>query len=146
MARGWRTQSGLGAESIVPTSPEAATRGRSHYLCHASPVDIPGETASDAALHPASLDETREASVCDSDGRPVMSELMEVPRLSDLDGLPVEVVWSEEPGADGTPVRIMVEQGQPADPNFSGTPDPLHTVDHLHVDVRANGMTGKWGS
>jgi hypothetical protein len=44
------------------------------------------------------------------------------------------------------PYRIKVEQGHPDDPNFTGTPDPLHTVDHLHVERRANGQTGDWGT
>ncbi len=44
------------------------------------------------------------------------------------------------------PVRVRVEKAHPEDPNFSGTPDPLHTVDHLHIDRRKNGETGKWGS
>jgi hypothetical protein len=44
------------------------------------------------------------------------------------------------------PVRIRVEQGHASDPDFTGTPDPLHTVDHMHIDRRANGQTGPWGS
>jgi hypothetical protein len=48
--------------------------------------------------------------------------------------------------SDGTPVRIRVERGHPEDAGFTGVPDPLHTGDHLHVDGRVNGMTGKWQS
>lgn len=44
------------------------------------------------------------------------------------------------------PLRVRVERAHPPDPNFRGTPDPLHTVDHLHIDRRANGLTGSWGS
>jgi hypothetical protein len=44
------------------------------------------------------------------------------------------------------PVRVRVERAHPDDPNFTGTSDPLHTVDHLHIDRRANGQTGPWGS
>lgn len=44
------------------------------------------------------------------------------------------------------PIRIRIEKAHPSDPNFTGTPDPLHTVDHLHIDRRANGQTGKWDS
>jgi len=44
------------------------------------------------------------------------------------------------------PLRVRIEKGHPADPNFKGKPDPLHTVDHLHIDRRANGNTGPWSS
>jgi len=44
------------------------------------------------------------------------------------------------------PLRVRVEKAHPGDPNFKGTPDPLHTVDHLHIDRRENGNTGPWGS
>jgi len=44
------------------------------------------------------------------------------------------------------PLRVRVEKAHPEDPAFTGTPDPLHTVDHLHIDRRANGTTGAWGS
>ncbi len=50
-------------------------------------------------------------------------------------------------GADSLgPIRIRVEKAHPADPGFTGTPDPLHTVDHLHIDRRENGATGPWYS
>jgi hypothetical protein len=42
------------------------------------------------------------------------------------------------------PLRVRIEKGHPHDPNFKGKPDPLHTVDHLHIDRRANGITGPW--
>jgi RHS repeat-associated protein len=48
--------------------------------------------------------------------------------------------------SNGVPVRIRIEQAHPEDPSYTGPSDPLHTVDHLHVDRRANGMTGSWGS
>lgn len=44
------------------------------------------------------------------------------------------------------PVRVRVEKAHPADPSFTGTPDPLHTVDHLHIDRRMNINTGPWKS
>lgn len=44
------------------------------------------------------------------------------------------------------PVRVRVEKAHPDNPNFTGTPDPLHTVDHMHIDRRANGQTGSWKS
>ena len=44
------------------------------------------------------------------------------------------------------PVRVRVEKAHPTKPNFQGTPDPLHTVDHLHVDRRKNVTSGGWSS
>jgi len=44
------------------------------------------------------------------------------------------------------PIRVRVEKAHPDDPNFTGTPDPLHTVDHAHIDRRANVTSGSWGS
>jgi hypothetical protein len=44
------------------------------------------------------------------------------------------------------PIRVRIERAHLEDPNFTGEPDPLHTVDHLHIDRRANGQTGTWGS
>ena len=44
------------------------------------------------------------------------------------------------------PVRVRIEKAHPSDPNFTGTPDPLHTVDHLHIDRRKNVTSGSWGS
>ena len=50
-------------------------------------------------------------------------------------------------GSDSSgPLRVRIEKAHPADPNFKGQPDPLHTVDHLHIDRRANGTTGPWSS
>ena len=37
---------------------------------------------------------------------------------------------------DGEPIRIRVEKGHPDDPAYTGPSDPLHTVDHLHVERR----------
>jgi RHS repeat-associated protein len=45
---------------------------------------------------------------------------------------------------DGDPIRIRVEKGHFDDPNYTGPNDPLHTIDHLHVELRANGATGPW--
>lgn len=45
---------------------------------------------------------------------------------------------------DGDPIRIRVEKGHFDDPTFTGPPDPLHTIDHLHVERRLNGATGPW--
>lgn len=44
------------------------------------------------------------------------------------------------------PLRVRVEKAYPSDPNFTNTPDPLHTVDHLHIDRRSNVTFGPWGS
>jgi hypothetical protein len=44
------------------------------------------------------------------------------------------------------PLRVRVEKAHPADPNFTGTADPLHTADHMHIDRRANVQTGPWSS
>lgn len=44
------------------------------------------------------------------------------------------------------PIRVRIEKAHPADPNFSGMPDPLHTIDHLHIDRRQKGTTGPWRS
>lgn len=50
-------------------------------------------------------------------------------------------------GSDSAgPLRVRAEKGHPADPNFTGKPDPLYTADHLHIDRRANGASGVWGS
>ena len=42
------------------------------------------------------------------------------------------------------PIRVRIEKAHPPDPNFTGTPDPLHTVDHIHIERRTNGATGGW--
>lgn len=47
---------------------------------------------------------------------------------------------------DKGPIRIRIEKGHAPDPNFKGTPDPLHTVDHMHIDRRRNGSSGPWES
>jgi RHS repeat-associated protein len=44
------------------------------------------------------------------------------------------------------PVRARIEKGHPDDPNYTGEKDPLHTVDHMHIDRRENGKTGPWKS
>jgi RHS repeat-associated protein len=44
------------------------------------------------------------------------------------------------------PIRVRIEKAHPEDPSFTGEPDPLHTVDHMHIDRRANGTTGPWTS
>lgn len=44
----------------------------------------------------------------------------------------------------GDPIRIRVEKGHPLDPAYTGPSDPLHGIDHLHVERRANGATGPW--
>jgi hypothetical protein len=44
------------------------------------------------------------------------------------------------------PVRVRVEQGHFDDPAYTGPEDPMHTVDHMHIDRRAKGSTGKWKS
>ena len=43
------------------------------------------------------------------------------------------------------PIRIRTNEIHLSDPNFTGVPNPLHTVPHFHIDRRANGFTGKWG-
>jgi RHS repeat-associated protein len=42
------------------------------------------------------------------------------------------------------PIRVRIEQAHSPTPDFSGTPDPLHVVDHLHIDRKVNGETGRW--
>lgn len=44
------------------------------------------------------------------------------------------------------PVRVRVEKAHPETPDFAGTPDPLHVVDHLHIDRRKNVTSGPWKS
>ncbi len=46
--------------------------------------------------------------------------------------------------AGGLPVRYQFHEGHVVDPTFTGTPNPLHIVDHLHIDRQFNGMTGPW--
>ncbi len=42
------------------------------------------------------------------------------------------------------PLRARFEMPHAADPNFKGPHTPLHFKEHLHLDRRANGNTGKW--
>jgi RHS repeat-associated protein len=50
-------------------------------------------------------------------------------------------------GADSKgSLRVRIEKAHPSDPDFTGVPDPLHTVDHLHIDRRRNVDTGSWYS
>jgi len=44
------------------------------------------------------------------------------------------------------PLRVRIEQAHPETPGYTGPIDPLHTVDHLHIDRRLNGTTGPWQS
>jgi hypothetical protein len=44
----------------------------------------------------------------------------------------------------GRPVRARVDRAHPTDPGFRGRPDPLHGVDHLHIERRSKGLTGSW--
>jgi hypothetical protein len=44
------------------------------------------------------------------------------------------------------PLRVRIEQAHPETPGYTGPVDPLHTVDHLHIDRRLNGTTGPWQS
>ncbi len=44
------------------------------------------------------------------------------------------------------PLRVRIEQAHPSTPGYTGPIDPLHTVDHLHIDRRLNGTTGPWQS
>lgn len=44
------------------------------------------------------------------------------------------------------PLRVRIEQAHPSTPGYTGPRDPLHTVDHLHIDRRLNGTTGPWQS
>lgn len=44
------------------------------------------------------------------------------------------------------PLRIRIEKAHPPDPNFTGVPDPLHTVDHIHIERRVNVNSGAWYS
>jgi len=48
-------------------------------------------------------------------------------------------------GVDGgDPIRIRVDKAHFDDPTFTGPPDPLHTIDHLHVERRLSDATGAW--
>jgi hypothetical protein len=42
------------------------------------------------------------------------------------------------------PLRVRVDKAHPTDPGFTGTPDPMHSVDHLHLERRENSMSGPW--
>lgn len=44
------------------------------------------------------------------------------------------------------PIRVRIEKAHPDSPDYTGPIDPLHTVDHLHIDRRENGQTGGWFS
>ena len=44
----------------------------------------------------------------------------------------------------GRPIRVQIHRGHASDPLYTGPANPLHQVDHLHVDRRAKGITGKW--
>jgi len=44
------------------------------------------------------------------------------------------------------PIRIRIEKAHSEDKNFIGPIDPLHTVDHLHIDRRQNITTGPFKS
>lgn len=35
-------------------------------------------------------------------------------------------------------LHVRIEKAHETDPNFTRTPDPFHTVDHLHIDHRKN--------
>jgi hypothetical protein len=68
--------------------------------------------------------------------------------LSHLEDVSAESTTSKKfQGRDSSgPVRVRVEKAHPNDPSFNGTPDPLHNVDHVHIDRRAKGETGPWKS
>ena len=68
--------------------------------------------------------------------------------LSKLDDVSTSPASSRKfTGTDSQgPIRVRVEKAHPADPNFTGPPDPLHTVDHLHLDRRRNIDSGPWKS
>ena len=44
------------------------------------------------------------------------------------------------------PVRVCIEQAHAEDPAYTGPQDPLHVVDHLHIDRRLNVTSGAWKS
>jgi hypothetical protein len=43
-------------------------------------------------------------------------------------------------------LRVRIEKAHPNDPNFKGTPDPLHSVDHIHIDRRTDKTSGAFKS
>jgi hypothetical protein len=44
------------------------------------------------------------------------------------------------------PLRVRIEKAHPETPGYTGPIDPLHTVDHLHIDRRVNGASGPFKS
>ena len=44
------------------------------------------------------------------------------------------------------PIRIRAYESHKANPNSTGIPSPYHTILHFHIDRRASGDTGAWGS
>lgn len=70
---------------------------------------------------------------------PVLSELAET---STNPASSRKFVGADERG----PVRVRIERAHPNDPEYTGLPDPLHVVDHLHIDRKRNGATGGWQS
>ncbi len=45
---------------------------------------------------------------------------------------------------DGEPIRLRIEKAHLEDPLYTGPKDPLHTVDHMHIERKANKATGAW--
>ncbi|MBP3365464.1 MAG: hypothetical protein J6K96_00565 [Treponema sp.] len=44
------------------------------------------------------------------------------------------------------PVRVRVENAHKPTPGYKGSTNNDHLVDHVHVEHRMNGSTGKWGN
>jgi RHS repeat-associated protein len=107
---------GPGKDRSVPAP--AASGGQTRFVVTESGVAIP--------TNPAEL----------------RSNLSQLPESSTNPATSRKFVGTDSQG----PIRVRVEQAHPDDPTYQGPPDPLHTVDHLHIDRRANGQTGSWGS
>ena len=62
--------------------------------------------------------------------------------LSKLENRNGKFVGSDSYG----PIRIRAYEIHEANPNYAGIPNPYHTILHFHIDRRAGGDIGAWGS
>ena len=62
--------------------------------------------------------------------------------LSKLENRNGKYVGSDSYG----PIRIRAYEIHDANPNYTGMPNPYHTILHFHIDRRAGGEVGAWGS
>lgn len=101
-----------------------------------------GATAKGTQPSGARFEVTPSGVAIPTDPKEVMSNLGQMKDVSTNPGSSRKFTGTDSQG----PVRVRVEKAHPADPNFKGRPDPLHTVDHMHIDRRSNGATGAWSS